>query len=115
MTTFTQEQTRAYERFIKARNAVGLGHYWRKHAKKWIPCSDVEAVLDVAGENHPVYVQNDPWLEYKEASLAWWQIEPEFRKTERLSSIRGDYGQSDNWDEKQVVMKDTFSAIREDD
>lgn len=111
----TAEQQRAYERFIKARNAVGLGHYWRSHAKKWIPCSDVEAVIDVTGQNHPVYVQNLEWKEYKEASLAWWKIEPEFRKTERLSSIRGEYGQSDSWEEKTVTMKDTFTTIQEDD
>ena len=97
MTDFTAEQTRAYERFIKARNAVGLGSYWRKHAKDWVPCSDVEAVLDVAGENHPVYVQNDAWIEYKEASQAWWAVEPEFRKTERMSMIRGDYDKQDSW------------------
>lgn len=102
----TEEQKRAYERFIKARNAVGLGHYWRKHAKKWIACNDIEAVIDVTGQNHPVYVQNDAWEEYKQASTAWWALEPSFRKNERMSMIRGDYGEADNWKEKQLKVRE---------
>jgi hypothetical protein len=106
MIELSAEQKRAYERFIKARNAVGLGHYWRAHAKKWVVCSDVEAVLEVTGQNHPVYVQNDLWQEYKEASLAWWAVEPQFRKEERMSMIRGDYGDADSWAEKKPRVKE---------
>ena len=106
MTDFTQEQTRAYQRFIIARNNVSLGQY-RKHNKKpWQPTSDVVCSVDVAGLNHQLFEQNDEWLEYKEASLAWWAIEPEFRKTERMSMIRGDYGDSDSWREKQPNVKE---------
>jgi hypothetical protein len=65
--------------------------------------------------NHPLFEQNDDWLEYKEASLAWWAIEPEFRKTERMSAIRGDYGSSDSWDEGSISIRDTFVAIQGDE
>lgn len=106
MITFTDEQKKAYERFIKARNNVGLGRYWRSTGKKWIPCSDVEAVLDVAGQNHPVYVENSAWKEYKEASTEWWALEPQFRKDERMSMIRGDYGDADSWSEKKTKIKE---------
>jgi hypothetical protein len=51
-------------------------------------------------------MENDEWLEYKEASLAWWKVEPEFRKTERMSMIRGDYGDSDSWREKKHNVKE---------
>ena len=106
MTTFTQEQTRAYQRFINARNNVSLGQYRRYNKNPWQPTSDVIQTVDMEGMNHPLFEQNDPWLEYKEASLAWWAVEPEFRKTERMSMIRGDYGDSDTWREKQPNVKE---------
>jgi hypothetical protein len=65
--------------------------------------------------NHPLFEQNDDWLEYKEASLAWWEVEPEFRKTERMSAIRGDYGTSDNWEESAPRVRDTYSVINEEE
>ena len=106
MINFTPDQARAYARFIRARNSVSLGQY-RKHNKKpWQPTSDVVCSVEVAGLNHQLFEQNDDWLEYKEASLAWWAIEPEFRKTERMSMIRGDYGDSDSWREKQPNVKE---------
>jgi hypothetical protein len=106
MINFTPDQARAYARFIRARNNVSLGQY-RKHNKKpWQPTSDVVCSVEVAGLNHQLFEQNDDWLEYKEASLAWWAIEPEFRKTERMSMIRGDYGDSDSWREKQPNVKE---------
>jgi len=106
MTDFTQEQTRAYQRFIIARNNVSLGQYRKYNKRPWQPTSDVVCSVDVAGLNHQLFEQNDEWLEYKEASLAWWAIEPEFRKTERMSMIRGDYGDSDSWREKQPNVKE---------
>jgi hypothetical protein len=106
MINFTPDQARAYARFIRARDNVSLGQY-RKHNKRpWQPTSDVVCTVEVAGLNHQLFEQNDDWLEYKEASLAWWAIEPEFRKTERMSMIRGDYGDSDSWREKQPNVKE---------
>jgi hypothetical protein len=71
--------------------------------------------VDVAGLNHPLFEENEDWLEYKEASLAWWKVEPEFRKAERMSAIRGDYGVSDSWEEGSIRVRDTFSIINEEE
>jgi len=106
MSNFTNEQTRAYLRFIKARNNVSLGQYRKYNTNPWQPTSDVVCSVDVTGLNHQLFEENEAWLEYKEASLAWWAIEPEYRKTERMSMIRGDYGDSDNWREKQPNIRE---------
>jgi hypothetical protein len=106
MINFTDEQRRAYERYIRARNNVSLGQYRRHNKSKWQPTADVVCTVDIAGMNHPLFEQNDEWIEYKEASLAWWAIEPQFRKDERMSMIRGDYGSSDSWREKQTQVKE---------
>ena len=105
MINLTKEQELAYARFIRARNSVSLGHY-RKYSKEWQPTADVLRSVDVAGINHQLFEENEAWLEYKEASIAWWLAEPEFRKTERMSMIRGDYGDMDNWREKQPKIKE---------
>ena len=73
MIKLTQEQQRAYNRFIRARDVM-------RHSLKWIPRSDVLACVDVAGLNHPMYIQNDEYLEYQEAFQDWLKVEPEFRK-----------------------------------
>ena len=106
MIELTQEQQRAYDRFIRARDRVRIGQYGKRLKGDWIPLSDVIRTVDVAGLNHPLFEQNDDWLEYKEASAAWWAIEPEFRKTARMSMIRGDYGDTDNWREKKHYIKE---------
>jgi len=106
MIKLTDEQTRAYVRFIRARDNVSLGQYRRKNAKGWQPTSDVVCTVDVAGLNHPMFLENDAWVEYKEASLAWWAIEPAFRKEERMSMIRGDYGDTDSWKDKSPLIKE---------
>ena len=106
MITLTQEQQKAYDRFIRARDRVRIGRYGRGGKGDLVPQSDVVCTVDVGGLNHQLFVQNDEWLEYKEASLAWWAIEPEFRKTERMSMIRGDYGDSDSWREKKHSVKE---------
>jgi len=106
MINLSEEQVRAYQRFIRARNNVSLGQYRRHNTKPWQPTSDVVCSVDIGGLNHQMFEQNDGWLEYKEASLAWWAIEPEFRKAERMSMIRGDYGDTDNWREKQPKVKE---------
>ena len=89
----TLEQKRAYDKYIKARDKVGLV----KRKGEWVRLADVKECVDVDGLNHPMYVQNDAWLEYKEAFLAWLQVEPQFREKERMRMTRGDYGVQDNW------------------
>ena len=98
----SKEQEIAYNRFIKARNKVGIP----KRTAKWIPQSDVLACVDVTGLNHPMYVQNDDWIEYKEAFLNWLKVEPRFREYERMRSTRGDYGTQDSWEEKASRVKE---------
>ena len=115
MITLTKEQERAYRRFIMARDKVGLVRTAGYSKRKWIRQADVVCTVDITGMNHPLFEQNDDWLEYKEASLAWWAIEPEFRKTERMSAIRGDYGTSDNWEEGTPRVRDTYSVINEEE
>lgn len=106
MIPFTDEQKQAYARFIRARNRVRIGRYGTGGKGSHVPHSDVVCTVDVAGLNHPLFERNDEWIEYKEASEAWWAIEPEFRKTERMSMIRGDYGDSDSWREKKHNVKE---------
>jgi hypothetical protein len=101
----TEEQQRAYDRFIRARNNVSLGQYRKYNKGAWLPTADVVCAVDV-GLNHPMFVRHDAWLEYKEASLAWWGVEPDFRKQERMSMIRGDYGDVDSWREKESNIKE---------
>lgn len=112
MTDFTQEQQKAYDRFIRARNSVSLGQYRQYNKNPWQPTSDVVRTVDSENLNHPLFEQNDAWLEYKEASLAWWAIEPRYRDEQRLRSSRGDYGgKSDNWDVRSSYVKDSFKNI----
>ena len=102
MIDLTPEQQKAYNRFITARNKVGIV----KRKGKWIPLKDVLECVDVAGLNHPMYVQNDAWLEYKEAFKQWLEVEPEFREKERMRSSRGDYGVVDSWEDKPSKIKE---------
>jgi hypothetical protein len=111
----TDEQQKAYDRFIKARDRVGLVRTAGYMKRPWIRLADVTSTVDIAGMNHPVFEVNDDWIEYKEASLAWWAIEPEIRKAERMSAIRGDYGVSDSWEEGCARARDTFSIIQKED
>lgn len=100
------EQKRAYERFIALRDKVGVGSYGRRLKQKPIPKSEVVCTVDVAGYNHPFFESNDLYLEYVEAFKQWLAVEPEFRKKERMSMIRGDYGDSDSWRDKQAKVKE---------
>jgi hypothetical protein len=99
-------QLKAYDRFSKARDQVRIGTYGKKLKGERVPHSAVTQTVDVAGLNHQLFEQNDEWLEYLEASSAWWAIEPEFRKTQRMSMIRGDYGDTDSWRDKQHNVKE---------
>lgn len=104
--TMSDEQKRAYDRYIRARNNVSLGQYRKYNKGEWQPTSDVLATVDQTGANHPLFEENDNWLEYKAASQAWWAIEPQFRKDERMSMISGDYGKTDSWREKRTQVKE---------
>jgi hypothetical protein len=102
----TPEQQKAYDRFIRARNRVRIGSYGKRLKGSHVPLSEVLCTVEQTGMNHPLYMENDEWIEYLEASAAWWEIEPEFRKTERMSMIRGDYGDVDSWRDKQTKVKE---------
>ena len=74
---------------------------------------DYLACVDIAGMNHPLFVVNDDWVEYKEAFLAWLAVEPRFREEERLRMSRGDYGIEDSWDERSRMVTDSFSKLKD--
>ena len=112
MIDLDQEQKKAYERFIKARDKVGL--VGRRKNKTWVPFSDYSACVDVAGMNHPLFVQNDEWFEYKEAFLEWLATEPPFREQERLRMSRGDYGQQDSWEDRGGKLPDVVNKLKEE-
>jgi hypothetical protein len=114
MMDWTEEQKKAYARYIKARDIAGLVRTAGYTKRPWVRTADVVCTVDVAGLNHPLFEANEDWLEYKEASLAWWKLEPESRKDSRMSAIRGDYGTSDSWEESSTMVRDTFSMIKEE-
>lgn len=111
----TDEQQKAYKRFITARDKVGLVRTQGFTKRAWVRQADVIQTVEVTGFNHPFYEDNHDWKEYLAASLAWWKIEPEIRKQQRMSAIRGDYGSSDSWNEEAPRIRDTFSVINEED
>jgi len=102
----SSNQQRAYERFIKARNRVRIGRYGVTTDTPWVPMSDVLCTVDIAGFNHPFFQENELWIEYKEAFAEWLEVEPQYRKDERMSMIRGDYGSTDSWRDKQSNLKE---------
>lgn len=106
------EQQRAYDRYITARNKMGIG--CRTKPRKWIPSRDYLVCVNIAGMNHPMFVQNDDWVEYKEAFLAWLEVEPRFRHEERMQMSRGDYGTQDSWDERERGVTDSFFKLKEE-
>lgn len=114
MIQLSAEQQKAYDRFIKARNNVGLVRTKGYAKRAYIPQRQYTTV-DVENSNHPMFERNDDWFEYLEASSQWWAIEPEHRKTNRMSAIRGDYGTADSWDESAPRMRDTYSIIQEEE
>jgi hypothetical protein len=87
----TDEQIRVYKRFIAIRDRI-------RDSNEWIPTKDVLRTVDVVGMNHPLFEMNDLYLEYQQAFQDWLAVEPEYRKVERMSAIRGDYGVSDTWE-----------------
>jgi len=106
------EQQQAYNRFIRARDKVKMVQTAQNANWPWIPHRDYIDSITPVGSNHPLFIQNDEWLEYKEASAAWWKIEPEHRKR-RSSMINGDFGTQDSWDEKGSRVTDTYVKLKE--
>lgn len=113
MIDLTPEQKKIYDKYIAARNKVGLVRVKGFAKNNWIPMSDCSATVEVLGLNHPYFELNEPWLEYKEAFKAWLAVEPEFREQERMRMSRGDYGAQDSWDEKKAHVSDTYRKIQE--
>lgn len=100
MTQLTQEQQIAYDRFIKARDRVGLVKTTSNKRSEWIRFADVVETVEVPNLNHPMFIENDEWLDYKEAFTRWIAVEPQYRKDERMRMSRGDYGTQDSWDDR---------------
>ena len=93
------EQTKAYNRFILARDKI-------RKSKKWIRPSEISHAVDVRGLNYPLFVINDDYLEYQEAFMEWLRVEPQFREKQRMRASRGDYGVQDNWEEKETKVEE---------
>ena len=110
----TEEQIRAYKRFIRARDQVKMVVTRDNIRNSYIPHRDYLDSIHVEHLNHPLFIENDPWLEYKEASAAWWAIEPEFRHHERMRASRGDYGVEDNWDEDNIEVETLDKFFKEE-
>ena len=110
----THEQQTAYNRFIRARDTVKLVRTSKNLGNEWIPHRDYLDSYRQEGSHHPLFEPNTIWQEYKDASLAWWAVEPEFRNQERMRMSRGDYGQSDSWEDAPSGVRDVLSEIKGD-
>lgn len=108
----TQEQRKAYDRFIRARDTVKLVRTAKNIANEWVPHRDYIDSVKNDGDHHPLFEPNLIWQEYKDASLAWWKVEPEWRNQERMRMSRGDYGYSDSWESAPSGVKDVLSEIK---
>lgn len=104
----TDEQLKAWARYIKAFKRVGFN---KIHKDGHVPKSEVLRTVDVEGLNHPLYEPNPLWQEYLEAVTEWLKVEP---TRDRMSAIRGDYGYQDDWDdEPQRQIKDTYTKLKD--
>lgn len=112
MIELNDEQKIAYARFIRARDKVGLMKSFKRTKTKWIPHRDYLESVKEDGRATPLFATNEDWLEYKEASLAWWAIEPAFREQERMRMSRGDYGVQDSWEDEKQSVADIFSELK---
>ena len=83
MISLTNEQQRAYDRFIRARDRMRTG--------TWVRLADVQSTVDLMGFNRPFYEENTEYLEYQAAFKDWLAVEPQFRHEERMRASRGDY------------------------
>ena len=77
-----------------------------------MPQRDYVECVRADGEHHPMFLINEDWEEYKNASSAWWAIEPQWRKDERMRASRGDYGDEDNWDDETQMVVDTYDMLK---
>jgi hypothetical protein len=91
-------------------NAIALLPFLIKGPKD-LPMKPGDTTPDLIADNHPIFEPNHDWAEYLEASRAWRLVEPEHRKTSRMSAIRGDYGTADSWDEGSPRVRDVVSLI----
>ena len=112
MTELTKEQQQAYDRFMRARDRVKLVRTSKNIRNEWIPHRDYLDSVKNEGEHHPLFEPNLIWQEYKDASQAWWDVEPKFRDDERMRMSRGDYGHSDSWDDAPSGVRDVLSEIK---
>lgn len=110
----TEVQLKAYRKFIRARDQIKLVKTNDNIRNPYIPHRDYLDSVQIIHLNHPLFVLNDDWLEYKEASLAWWAIEPAFRHEERMRASRGDYGAEDSWDDDATDVKDLYQYFKEE-
>jgi hypothetical protein len=106
MIELSKVQEIAYKRFITARNKVRVGHYGSGKEGAWVPPTEVICTQEVDGTGRPIFKPNEEWIEYMEAFQEWLRVEPEFRKAERMSMIRGNYGKTDNWRDKKQKIKE---------
>ena len=84
MIELTKEQQQAYDRFIRARDRVKLVRTSKNIKYEWIPHRDYLDSVKPDGAPYPLFEPNLIWQEYKDASLAWWKIEPKFREIGRV-------------------------------
>ena len=110
--TLTPEQQRAYDRFIRARNTMKIVRTKDNAKLPYIPQRDYLDSYHEARSLVPLFIPNEPWLEYLEASAAWWAVEPEFRDRDRMRMSRGDYGVADSWEEYEPKMRDMVSELK---
>lgn len=108
-----KEQILAYKRFILARDKVKLVKTKKNRGNPYIPHRTYIDNIVIVGMNHPMFVLNDAWVEYLEASLLWWAVEPEFRHKERMRASRGDYGTEDNWDDPEGEIESIDQYFKE--
>ena len=109
MIEFTEEQQKAWRRYMAAWDNVGLGNKRRKGA--WIPQSDVLGSVKADGMHHPLFIPNEAWSEFKAASEHWKQVQPRHMHDERLRMTQGDYGTEDSWDTPAVNILDTYDQL----
>lgn len=109
MVKFNEEQQAAWKRYMAAWDRVGLGNKRTKAA--WVPQSDVLGSVKADGMPYPLFIPNEAWIEFKEASEHWKQVQPRHMHDERLRMTRGDYGIEDSWETPATNILDTYDEM----
>lgn len=109
MVKFNEEQQAAWKRYMTAWDRVGLGNKRTKAA--WVPQSDVLGSVKADGMPYPLFIPNEAWIEFKEASEHWKQVQPRHMHDERLRMTRGDYGLEDSWETPATNILDTYDEM----